>query len=295
MDKQHYTIEEIITENVIPFLQAYIDKIGANIDGESAEILLRFDKVNRNEVIFNGRKYSSFIDNSNSIDLAFDKNSFLECFECGSPAAEWHHIIPRNLGGTKTIPLCPSCHTRVHNMSGERRDAHNKNTLRGLAAAKRRGVKLGGANPNYGKNSVLTTEQRQKYRGIISNITRLINGINSPTTQIFLRAMNNRLPDFVVGSSIGASKLADVANDLEVYGRDIFPNGITPQDVYQMNYRYGQSIKKLQKYYSQIPQAIKELEDIINDERSKVSNEQLIDRIKGAEFSLLQLKSFKLL
>ena len=36
------------------------------------------------------------------------------CFECGSEAQQYHHVIPRSLGGTKTIPLCERCHGLVH-------------------------------------------------------------------------------------------------------------------------------------------------------------------------------------
>lgn len=36
------------------------------------------------------------------------------CFECGAPAEHDHHVIPRSLGGTKTIPLCEKCHAKVH-------------------------------------------------------------------------------------------------------------------------------------------------------------------------------------
>jgi len=37
------------------------------------------------------------------------------CFECGSDKnVHQHHIIPKSLGGTKTIPLCETCHGRVH-------------------------------------------------------------------------------------------------------------------------------------------------------------------------------------
>ena len=37
------------------------------------------------------------------------------CFECGSSEhIHQHHIIPKSLGGTKTIPLCNMCHGRAH-------------------------------------------------------------------------------------------------------------------------------------------------------------------------------------
>lgn len=36
------------------------------------------------------------------------------CFECGKTAEHEHHVIPECLGGTKTIPLCEECHSKVH-------------------------------------------------------------------------------------------------------------------------------------------------------------------------------------
>lgn len=36
------------------------------------------------------------------------------CFDCGSPADHAHHVVPRSLGGTKTVPLCNPCHRLVH-------------------------------------------------------------------------------------------------------------------------------------------------------------------------------------
>jgi hypothetical protein len=37
------------------------------------------------------------------------------CFECGENGEiDKHHVVPRSLGGTKTIPLCLKCHGLVH-------------------------------------------------------------------------------------------------------------------------------------------------------------------------------------
>ena len=41
-------------------------------------------------------------------------NTQAECFECGAPAEHNHHVIPRSLGGTKTIPLCERCRGLIH-------------------------------------------------------------------------------------------------------------------------------------------------------------------------------------
>ena len=38
-----------------------------------------------------------------------------KCFECGSDKRiVHHHVVPKSIGGTKTIPLCEYCHGLVH-------------------------------------------------------------------------------------------------------------------------------------------------------------------------------------
>jgi hypothetical protein len=38
-----------------------------------------------------------------------------ECFECGATKdIQEHHVVPRLRGGTKTVPLCYSCHCKAH-------------------------------------------------------------------------------------------------------------------------------------------------------------------------------------
>lgn len=93
----------------------------------------------------------------------------MKCFECAAPADEEHHVIPRSLGGTKTIPLCNSCHAKVHGMEG-RRDNHSYLTKLGLKRAKERGVKLGG-------NYKLTSQDRDK--AILSMKTKAANNENN--------------------------------------------------------------------------------------------------------------------
>lgn len=38
----------------------------------------------------------------------------MTCYECGNPADHLHHVVPRSLGGNKTLPLCSKCHSMVH-------------------------------------------------------------------------------------------------------------------------------------------------------------------------------------
>jgi hypothetical protein len=63
-----------------------------------------------------------------------------ECFECARPAKHAHHVVPVNLGGKRTIPLCVGCHSKVHNMKAM---AHPEAVSRGRRAAQARGVKFG--------------------------------------------------------------------------------------------------------------------------------------------------------
>lgn len=47
----------------------------------------------------------------------------MKCYECGKKAEEKHHIVPKTLGGTKTIPLCSKCHCKIHGLKGNRLQA----------------------------------------------------------------------------------------------------------------------------------------------------------------------------
>ncbi len=54
-----------------------------------------------------------------------------QCFECGSSKRlNNHHVVPKILGGTKTVPLCSSCHGKVHN---RKRMGHSALTKAGQA------------------------------------------------------------------------------------------------------------------------------------------------------------------
>lgn len=68
------------------------------------------------------------------------KANSVVCFECGQEAEHRHHVVPRVLGGTQTLPLCRSCHAKVHSREEM---AHSSLTKAGLQKARERGVRLG--------------------------------------------------------------------------------------------------------------------------------------------------------
>jgi hypothetical protein len=63
------------------------------------------------------------------------------CLECGNPATEDAHLIPRVRGGTATVPLCGPCHGRMHDV--DRAQDLGTLTREGLARARAAGVRLG--------------------------------------------------------------------------------------------------------------------------------------------------------
>ena len=119
----------------------------------------------------------------------------MTCFECSKVATEYHHIIPKSLGGTKTIPLCGKCHAKVHQMDGKRRDNISELTKIGLRKAKARGVVLG--NPKE-----FTKEGRAKGRKVL--IEKAKNNINNIKAIKFLKSlevMNLREYCFLLNTS----------------------------------------------------------------------------------------------
>lgn len=63
------------------------------------------------------------------------------CFECGQPSEHDHHVVPRSLGGTKTVPLCLTCHGKVHG----RKLNHRELTTAALHALRAAGRLVGNA------------------------------------------------------------------------------------------------------------------------------------------------------
>lgn len=63
-----------------------------------------------------------------------------KCFECNQPADHAHHVVPKVLGGTRTLPLCEVCHGKVHGCNWVN---HGSLTRAGLQRAKAAGKVLG--------------------------------------------------------------------------------------------------------------------------------------------------------
>lgn len=84
------------------------------------------------------------------------------CFECGQPAQHEHHVVPRSLGGTKTVPVCVKCHGLIHSREAM---AHPELTRKALQHKKAQGQRVGTVPFGYrlAKNGVrLIPDERQQ-------------------------------------------------------------------------------------------------------------------------------------
>lgn len=91
----------------------------------------------------------------------------IKCFECDTiEDIEHHHVVPRVLGGTRTIPLCSSCHCKVHD---RKKTNISKLTTEGLAKMRKNNKLISGFIP-YGydlaKNKKDLTKNKQEQKNI---------------------------------------------------------------------------------------------------------------------------------
>lgn len=84
----------------------------------------------------------------------------MNCFECDAPADHEHHVVPRVFGGTRTVPLCHTCHGKAHGRARGFRDT-SELTKTALHERKARGVKLGGAALGWERTEATDAEGRR--------------------------------------------------------------------------------------------------------------------------------------
>lgn len=72
----------------------------------------------------------------------------MNCFECKNKATCSHHVVPESRGGTKTVPLCDSCHNKAHHI--DRNLSISQLTKEAMAKKKVRGERYT-RSPPYGK------------------------------------------------------------------------------------------------------------------------------------------------
>lgn len=91
-----------------------------------------------------------------------------ECFECGEPAIDMHHVIPKSKGGTKMIPLCDKCHGLVHDKDFV--------TMKRL---KKEGIKKAQANGVHCGRMKGTIESKEDFLNKYPHIIKLLKEDNS--------------------------------------------------------------------------------------------------------------------
>jgi len=70
------------------------------------------------------------------------------CFECRLPAKYKHHVVPKSLGGTKTVPLCEGCHSKIHQTDLRLSALQKEAVKKAVAKCKAEGRKWGGGGWN---------------------------------------------------------------------------------------------------------------------------------------------------
>lgn len=67
------------------------------------------------------------------------------CFECGGPVEHHHHVVPKSMGGTRTVPLCEKHHGMLHGVSFRT----SALTRAALKAKRARGERIGAVPYGY--------------------------------------------------------------------------------------------------------------------------------------------------
>jgi DNA-binding NarL/FixJ family response regulator len=112
------------------------------------------------------------------------------CFECGKTAKHEHHVIPKSLGGNKTVPLCEDCHSKVHETDLRLVNLQREAVKRTIAEYKLLGKQWGGGgwnktNPEIYEEIKSLRKEGYKLKDIASKYK-----ISIPT---IWKILNNRL------------------------------------------------------------------------------------------------------
>jgi len=92
----------------------------------------------------------------------------MECFNCGGEGClEKHHVVPRSLGGIKTVYLCSKCHGLAHGNALLRNDNHAVLIKKGIERRRNEGAVWGRPSNGYDAKIILRLTESEK-RGIIS-------------------------------------------------------------------------------------------------------------------------------
>lgn len=93
-----------------------------------------------------------------------------QCFECGSTTdLHNHHVVPRTLGGTKTITLCGRCHGLVHSRDMTHHATLTKKALEDKRAQGRRTSKDApyGFRIDTDNDTLVADEHEQRVLGLV--------------------------------------------------------------------------------------------------------------------------------
>ena len=168
-----------------------------------------------------------------------------DCFECGKPAEFDHHVVPAIYGGTKTVPLCAVCHSKVHGLSLLN---HRTLTKAGMVRAKARGVDFARYKFDADKRALAVDLYRQRTHTVMEVCRTL--GITKPTLYGYIREAE--------GGRAGRPATPENDSDKLVHGT-LSLTKLTAQEVLEIRskYRDGSAKRSLAREYGVCPSTIR--------------------------------------
>ena len=138
----------------------------------------------------------------------------MTCFECGAPADHQHHVVPRSLGGTKTISLCHGCHGKAH---GRERGFHNTGELAraALRAKRARGEAFNHAPYGYRVEDgrLVHDDAEQAVIAAVRDLRARKVTLRAIVTTLEARGVLSR-----AGTALGLTQVARIASDIDTDG-----------------------------------------------------------------------------